>query len=302
MRSSAMRSIRIFLRPTAEGRKGEGRSARGAVRRGRVDRERLTARRSAKRAVGMLDRVGTRTGGGLDRRPIGAEGLGLGALGGIGHGATWVLRSLGSAGRTGEARQRVRAWRNELSGRQIGGSTPRGPARSRRGGGTEDEGTRDTTSTRAHASRRAGWNQPGSLRDATRVTRFGGSHAPRECVRLPKQQLCPSTPNRVAVRGRERVRAAWARLGSSGCVRARVTPSPGSACGAAVRCDANPDAKPVNIVVASSPSDAVESPRKSVSRKLTLRYVLTETHTSSRNRGPSITPTGCKFQRAWNDH
>lgn len=95
LRSSAMRSIRIFLRPTAEGRKGDGRSARGAVRRGRVDRERLTARRSAKRAVGLLDRVGTRTGGGLDRRPIRAEGLGLGALGGIGHGATWVLRSWG---------------------------------------------------------------------------------------------------------------------------------------------------------------------------------------------------------------
>ena len=185
---------------------------------------------------------------------------------------------------------------------KSGGQLPAAQRGAGAGGGTEDEGTRDTASTHARASRRAGWNQPGSLRDATRVTRFGGSHAPRECVRLPKQQLCPSTPNRVAVRGRERVRAAWARLGSSGCVRARVTPSPGSACGAAVRCDANPDAKPVNIVVASSPSDAVESPRKSVSRKLTLRYVLTETHTSSRNRGPSITPTGCKFQRAWNDH
>lgn len=153
LRSSAMRSIRIFLRPTAEGRKGDGRSARGAVRRGRVDRERLTARRSAKRAVGMLDRVGTRTGGGLDRRPIRAEGLGLGALGGIGHGATWVLRSWGSAARTGEARQRVRARRNELSGRQIGGSTPRGPARSRRGGG---RGTRGRATPRLHARAQVG--------------------------------------------------------------------------------------------------------------------------------------------------
>ena len=164
----------------------------------------------------------------------------------------------------------ARAEKRTVGSSNLGVNSPRPSAEPARGV-TGDEGTRDTASTRARASRSAGWNQPGGLRDATRVTGCGGSHAPRECVRLPKQQLCPSTPNRVAVRRRERVRAAWARLGSSGCVRARVTPSPGSACGAAVRCDANPDAKPVNIVVASSPSDAVESPGKSVSRKLTRR-------------------------------
>ena len=140
----------------------------------------------------------------------------------------------------------ARAEKRTVGSSNRGVNSPRPSAEPARGG-TGDEGTRDTASTRARASRSAGWNQPGGLRDATRVTGCGGSHAPRECVRLPKQQLCPSTPNRVAVRRRERVRAAWARLGSSGCVRARVTPSPGSACGAAVRCDANPDAKPVNI-------------------------------------------------------
>jgi hypothetical protein len=166
----------------------------------------------------------------------------------------------------------ARAEKRTVGSSNRGVNSPRHSAEPARGG-TGDEGTRDTASTRARASRSAGWNQPGGLRDATRVTGCGGSHAPRECVRLPKQQLCPSTPNRVAVRRRERVRAAWARLGSSGCVRARVTPSPGSACGAAVRCDANPDAKPVKpVVVASSPSDAVESPEKKR---------LPKTHTTS---------------------
>ena len=201
--------------------------------------------------------------------PLGPRGLALAPLGGLAMVRPgWCAR--GVCGNTGEARQRVPREKRTVGSSNRGVNSPRPSAEPARGG-TGDEGTRDTASTRARASRSAGWNQPGGLRDATRVTGCGGSHAPRECVRLPKQQLCPSTPNRVAVRRRERVRAAWARLGSSGCVRARVTPSPGSACGAAVRCDANPDAKPVNIVVASSPSDAVESPGKSVSRKLTRR-------------------------------
>jgi hypothetical protein len=124
----------------------------------------------------MLERVGARTGGGLDRRPIGAEGLGLGALGGIGHGATWVLRSWGSAARTGEARQRVRARRNELSGRQIGGSTdsPR-PSRGRRAEGMGDDGTRDTASTRARTNASAGRLFAGGLRDATHATHSSGA-------------------------------------------------------------------------------------------------------------------------------
>ena len=170
--------------------------------------------------------------------PLGPRGL-PGALGGLAMVRPGCCAVGSAARRRGPA---VRARRTNC--RVVkSGSTPAASAEPARG----RTRTRDTASTRARASRSAGWNQPGGLRDATRVTGCGGSHAPRECVRLPKQQLCPSTPNRVAVRRRERVRAAWARLGSSGCVRARVTPSPGSACGAAVRCDANPDAKPVNI-------------------------------------------------------
>ena len=180
-------------------------------------------------------------------------------------------------GNTGEARQRVPREKRTV-GSQIGGSTnaPR-PSRGRRAEGMGDDGTRDTASTRARTSASAGRLFAGGLRDVTHVAHSSGAGCFFSRTHLAsafvyrKQQQCPSTPNRVAVWRRERVRAAWARLGSSGCVRARVTPSPGSACGAAVRCDANPDAKPVNIVVASSPSDAVESPRKSVSRKLTRR-------------------------------
>jgi hypothetical protein len=141
--------------------------------------------------------VGARTGGGLDRRPIGAEGLGLGALGGIGHGATgmvrvWGLREHGG----GEARQRVPREKRTV-GSQIGGSTnaPR-PSRGRRAEGMGDDGTRDTASTRARTNASAGRLFAGGLRDATHVTRFVNarvlilSHAPRECVRLPKQHQC----------------------------------------------------------------------------------------------------------------
>ena len=125
----------------------------------------------------MLERVGARTGGGLDRRPIGAEGLGLGALGGIGHGANfrvvrwWGLREHGG----GEARQRVPREKRTV-GRRIGGSTtsPR-PSRGRRAEGMGDDGTRDTASARARTNASAGRLFAGGLRDATHATHSSGA-------------------------------------------------------------------------------------------------------------------------------
>ena len=145
----------------------------GAVRRGRIDRERLTARRCAKRAVGMLDRVGARTGGGLDRRPIGAEGLGLGALGGIGHGATGVVRSWGlreHGGGSSTCAARETNCRVVKSGGQLP-AAQRG-AGARRGRGTTRRATR-RLHARARVSASAGRLQSGGLRDATQVTRIG---------------------------------------------------------------------------------------------------------------------------------
>ena len=120
--------------------------------------------------------VGARTGGGLDRRPIGAEGLGLGALGGIGHGATGVVRVWGLREHGGgEARQRVPREKRTV-GRRIGGSTtsPR-PSRGRRAEGMGDDGTRDTASTRARTSASAGRLFAGGLRDVTHVAHSSGA-------------------------------------------------------------------------------------------------------------------------------
>jgi hypothetical protein len=146
----------------------------------------------------MLERVGARTGGGLDRRPIGAEGLGLGALGGIGHGATGVVRVWGLREHGGgEARQRVPRG-NELSVVESGGQLPpRGPAGAgaRRVWGTTGRATR-RLHARARTRARVGSSPEASGMPPMRPIRRARepvlflSHAPRECVRLPKQHQC----------------------------------------------------------------------------------------------------------------
>jgi hypothetical protein len=101
--------------------------------------------------------VGARTGGGLDRRPIGAEGLGLGALGGIGHGANfrvvrwWGLREHGG----GEARQRVPREKRTVGSSNRGvnylPAAQPGPARGGYGGRRD---ARHGVCTRAHERER----------------------------------------------------------------------------------------------------------------------------------------------------
>ena len=179
------------------GRERVGQPGRGR-RRGRIDRERLTARHDDARSEpwGCGDRVRGRTGGGLDRRPIGAEGLGLGALGGVGHGATGVVRSFclrehGGGSSTCAARETN--CRVVQSGGQL---TPRGPAGAgaRRGRGTTGRATR-RLHARARTRARVGSSPEAS--GMPPMCRFVGrgvlflSHAPRECVRLPKQHQMP---------------------------------------------------------------------------------------------------------------
>jgi hypothetical protein len=145
----------------------------------------------------MLERVGARTGGGLDRRPIGAEGLGLGALGGIGHGATGVVRVWGLREHGGgEARQRVPREKRTVGSSNRGvnylPAAQPGPARGGYGGRRD---ARHGVCTRAHERERGSAlrRRPPGCHPCDPFVGRGVlflSHAPRECVRLPKQHQC----------------------------------------------------------------------------------------------------------------
>jgi hypothetical protein len=127
----------------------------------------------------MLDRWGHVLAVDLTGDPLGPRGLALAPLGGLAMVRPgWC--AFGVCGNTGEGRLvNVCRARNELSGRQIGGSTdsPR-PSRGRRAEGMGDDGTRDTASARARTNASAGRLFAGGLRDATHVTRFVGRGNP----------------------------------------------------------------------------------------------------------------------------
>jgi hypothetical protein len=124
----------------------------------------------------MLDRWGHVLAVDLTGDPLGPRGLALAPLGGLAMVRPgWC--AFGVCGNTGEGRLvNVCRARNELSGRQIGGSTdsPR-PSRGRRAEGMGDDGTRDTASTRARTSASAGRLFAGGLRDVTHVAHSSGA-------------------------------------------------------------------------------------------------------------------------------
>jgi hypothetical protein len=124
----------------------------------------------------MLDRWGHVLAVDLTGDPLGPRGLALAPLGGLAMVRPgWC--AFGVCGNTGEGRLvNVCRARNELSGRQIGGSTtsPR-PSRGRRAEGMGDDGTRDTASARARTNASAGRLFAGGLRDATHATHSSGA-------------------------------------------------------------------------------------------------------------------------------